>query len=302
MDPDRELAELAALQHGVVDRTDARVRGLTDDAIHRRLQAGRLVQAHPGVYLLPGAPDTWHQRLFAACRAAGREAVVSHRSAAALWGLFDGGYVEVTVRRTKGPTPLGVTVHRSRDLQPGHTTLREGIPVTNPLRTMIDLGAVSTDDVVAEAIERGLVRRLFSVAALEWVLTDLAKPGRRGCGGLRRVLDDRALGVAPSDSVLEARMARLLRSYGLPTAVFHHWVPEARAELDFAYPARRLAIEIDGFEIHGTAPAMSADHDRHNRLVAAGWSVLRFTWYQVVRQPGSVAQRLLDVLGGSTCG
>jgi very-short-patch-repair endonuclease len=302
MDPDRALAQLAALQHGVVDRTDARIHGLTDDAIHRRLRAGRLAQAHPGVYLLPGAPDTWHQQLFAACRAAGRAAVASHRSAASLWGLFDGEDVEVTVRRTKGPTPDGVVVHRSRDLLPAHTTLRNGIPATNPLRTMIDLGAVSSDDVVAEAIERGLVRKLFSVAALEWVLTDLAKPGRRGCGGLRRVLDDRALGAAPADSVLEARMARLLRSYGLPPAVFHHPVPEARAELDFAYPQRQLAIEVDGFGIHGTAPAMSADHDRHNRLVAAGWSVLRFTWYQVVRQPGTVARRLTDVLGGSSCG
>jgi very-short-patch-repair endonuclease len=302
MDPDRDLARLAALQHGVVDRTDARARGLSDDAIHRRLRAGRLLQAHPGVYFLPGAPDTWHQRLFAACRAGGRAAVASHRAAASLWGLAEGDDLEVTVRRTKGPIPDGVVVHRSRDLLPGHITIRNGVPVTNPLRTMIDLGAVTSDGVVAEAMERGLVRRLFTVSALEWVLTDLAKPGRRGCGGLRRVLDDRALGAARPDSVLEARMARLLRSHRLPAAVFHHPVPEARAELDFAYPELHLAIEVDGFEVHGTAPAMSTDHDRHNRLVAAGWSVLRFTWYQVVRQPSSVARRLEAVLGGPTCG
>lgn len=302
MDPDRELARLAALQHGVVDRADARSVGLTDDAIHRRLRAGRLAQAHPGVYLLPGAPDTWHQRLLAACRAAGAGAVASHRAAASLWGLLDGEEVEVTVGRSKGPAPQGVVVHRSRDLMPVHVTRRRAIPVTNPLRTMIDLGAVSSDDVVAEAVERGLVRRLFSVAALEWVLTDLAKPGRRGCGALRRVLDDRALGAAPPDSVLEARMARVLRSYGLPPAVFHHLVPEADAELDFAYVDRALAVEVDGFGVHGTAPAMSSDHDRHNRLVAAGWSVLRFTWYQVVRQPSMVARRLRDVLDGSACG
>jgi very-short-patch-repair endonuclease len=302
MDPDRELARLAALQHGVVDRTDARSLGLTDDAIHRRVRAGRLTQAHPGVYLLPGAPDTWHQRLFAACRAAGRAAVASHRAAASLWDLLDGDEVEVTVRRSKGPTPAGVVVHRSRDLFPAQVTRRHAIPVTNPLRTMIDLGAVASDDVVADAVERGLVRRLFSVAALEWVLTDLAKPGRRGCGGLRRVLDDRALGAAPPGSVLEARMARVLRSYGLPPAVFHHPVPEAHAELDFAYVDRGIAIEVDGFEVHATRPAMASDHDRHNRLVAAGWSVLRFTWYQVVRQPGMVARRLEEVLDGSSCG
>jgi very-short-patch-repair endonuclease len=286
----------------VVDRTDAGAHGLTDDAVHRRLRSGRLIQAHPGVYLLPGAPETWRQQLFAGCRAAGRDAVASHRSAAALWRLSDAGELEVTVRRSKGPTPRGVVVHRSRDLVPEHTTWRDGIPVTNPLRTMVDLGAVLRDHLVADALERGLVARLFTVAALEWVLADVAKPGRRGCGALRRLLDDRALGTARPDSVLEPRMARLLRSYGFPPAAFQHEVPEARARVDFAYPERRLAIEVDGYEVHGTARAMEADHDRHNRLVAAGWVVLRFTWHQVVRQPGSVARRLDVVLGGSPCG
>jgi very-short-patch-repair endonuclease len=302
MDPDRELARLAALQHGVVDRHEVRARGLTDDAIHRRLRAGRLLQVHPGVYLLPGAPDTWHQRVLAACRAAGRDAVASHRSAAALWQLLDADELEVTVRRSKGPTPDGVVVHRSRDLAPAHTTVREGIPVTNPLRTMVDLGAVLADRLVAEALERGVVAKLFSVVALEWVLGEVAKPGRRGCGGLRRGLDDRALGTARPDSVLEPRMARLLRSNGFPPATFQHVVVEARARVDFAYPERRLAIEVDGFEAHGTPEAMSADLDRQNRLVAAGWSVLRFTWRDVVRNPGAVARRLHRVLDGSPCG
>jgi very-short-patch-repair endonuclease len=302
MDPDRELARLARLQHGVVDRHDAGTLGLTDAAIHCRLRSGRLVQVHPGVYALPGAPDTWHQRLLSACRAAGRGAVASHRSAAALWQLLEGEELEVTVRRSKGPTPVGVVVHRSRDLLPGHVTTRASIPVTNPLRTMVDLGAVVPDGVVAHALERGVVANLFSVAALEWVLAQVSKPGRRGCGGLRRALDDRALGAARPDSVLEPRMARLLRTYGFPAAAFQHVVADAEARVDFAYPERRLAVEVDGFEVHGTPEAMAADHDRHNRLVAAGWSVLRFTWRDVVRRPGTVARRLRAVLDGSPCG
>jgi very-short-patch-repair endonuclease len=195
-----------------------------------------------------------------------------------------------------------VVVHRSRDLAPGHTTAREGVPVTNPLRTLVDLGAVVPDRLVAEALERGLVSRRFGVASLEWMLGEVAKPGRRGCGVLRRVLDDRALGAARPDSVLEPRMARLLRTHGFPPARFQHVVAEADARVDFAYPDRRLAIEVDGFEVHGTPEAMAADLDRQNRLVAAGWSVARFTWRDVVLHPGAVARRLTEVLGGSSCG
>src|SRR5688500_17719240 len=122
MDPDRELARLAGHQYGVVDRADARRNGLTDDAIHRRLRAGRLLALHPGVYVLPGVPDSWHQHVFAACRAAGPGAVASHRAAAAIWQVLDGDEVEVTVRRSKGPTPKGVIVHRSGDLSSRHVT------------------------------------------------------------------------------------------------------------------------------------------------------------------------------------
>src|SRR5829696_7610454 len=166
MDPDAALAALGALQHGVVDRADARECGLTRAAIQWRLESGRLLSPHPGVYVFPGAPDTWHQRLLAACRAAGAGAVASHRAAAQLWDLLDGrDHVEITVARSKGPVPFGVVVHRSRDLVSRHTTRRDGVPVTNPLRTMVDLGAVVPQWLVAEALERGLVRRVFTVAA-----------------------------------------------------------------------------------------------------------------------------------------
>jgi very-short-patch-repair endonuclease len=190
-----------------------------------------------------------------------------------------------------------VVVHRSRDLVPEHTTIRHGVPVTNPLRTLVDLGAVCSRWTVEDALDRGLVAKRHTVAAVEWLLHEVARPGRRGCGVLRQVLDDRALGKARPDGLLEPRMARLLRSYGLPPAAFQHEVPEARARLDFAYPGNRLGIEVDGYEVHGTPRAMAADHERHNRLMAAGWTVLRFTWFQVVRQPGDVATTVRSALG-----
>ena len=272
---------------------------MTHHAIHWRLRTGRLIEVHPLVFRVAGAPDTHMSALRAAALAVGPGGAVSHRAAAWLWELLpdEGSIVEVSVPRSRGPRLRDVVVHRSRDLVPDHTTIRRGIPVTNPLRTLVDLGAVCSRWTVEDALDRGLIARLFTVAAVEWMRYEVARPGRRGSGVLRTVLDDRALGSAPPDGLLEARMAYLLRSQGLPPAVFHHVVPEARAELDFAYVERRLAIEVDGFEVHGTPRAMSADHSRHNRLVAAGWTVLRFTWHQVVRQPAAVARDIRTALG-----
>jgi very-short-patch-repair endonuclease len=255
---------------------------------------------HPGVYVVGGAPDTWHQRMLGACLAAGGLAVASHRSAARLWGLLgDDGLVEISVLRPKGPKPADVVWHRSRDLLSRHTTVRAGIPVTNPMRTLVDLGAVVKPWVVEDALDRGLSRRLFPLSAVEWVLHDVARPGRRGCGVLRTVLDERALGAAPPDGLLEPRMARLLRDQDLPPAVFQHAIPGLGARVDFAYPDARLAIEVDGYEVHGTPRAFTADLQRQNRLVIAGWTVIRFTWVEVVRHPAKVATAVRDALGAS---
>jgi very-short-patch-repair endonuclease len=151
--------------------------------------------------------------------------------------------------------------------------------------------------IVEDALDRGLSTRLFRVPAVEGLLHDVARPGRRGCGVLRHVLDERALGAAAPDGLLEPRMARLLRDHDLPPAVFQHVVPGTGYRVDFAYPDVRLAIEVDGYEVHGTPRAMAADHQRQNRLMIAGWHVIRFTWGQVVRQPAQVAADVRRALG-----
>jgi very-short-patch-repair endonuclease len=297
---DRSLAALAAVQHGLVTRAQAEEHGLSRIAIRERLRTGRFRALHPAVHVVGGAPDTWHQRMLGACLAAGGFAAASHRSAARLWGLLgEDDLVELSVLRPKGPRPAGALWHRSRDLVPAHTTIRQGVPVTNPMRTLVDLGAVVKPWVVEDALDRGLFSRLVRMSAVEWMLHDLARPGRRGCGVLRKVLDERALGAAPPDGLLEPRMARLLRDHGLPPGVFHHDIPGTPFEVDFAYPDLLLAIEVDGYDPHGTRQAFDTDRARQNRLVLAGWTVIRFTWTQVVRQPGRVAADVRTALGAS---
>jgi very-short-patch-repair endonuclease len=297
MSADRALAERAELQHGVVSREQALSCGLTQGSLQRRIAAGRLVPVHPGVYRSAGAPTTWEQAIVATCLACGPETVASHRSAGVLWGLLEAtDAIEVTTPRPRCPRPTGTVLHRSTDLVPGHVTVRHGVPVTNPLRTMVDLGAVVERRFVEDALDRGLVSRLFSVEAVEWMLFDVARPGRRGCGVLRRILDERALGTARPDGLLEPRMARLMRSAGLPPARFQYVVPGAGARVDFAYPDLRLAIEVDGFATHGSPRAMREDHNRQNRLLTAGWRTVRFTWHDVVRSPTDVRTVLEELL------
>ena len=178
---------------------------------------------------------------------------------------------------------------------------RRAIPVTNPLLTLVDLGAVLPQQLVDDALNRGLVLRLFTVAAVEWVRHEVGRPGRRGSGVLGRVLDDRALGDHRPDGLLEPRMARLMRAQRLPTAEFQYGVLDGQghflARVDFAYPERLLAIEVDGYELRASPAAMQADLDRQNALVRERWTVLRFTWADVVRRPARVADLIRSTLG-----
>lgn len=301
MESDLRIAELARRQHGLIERRQALAAGTTDATLSRRLAEGRLERLLPTVYRVAGAPPSREQRLLAACLAAGDEAAVSHRAAACSWGLVSGhaNVVEIVTPRARWPRLSGVTVHRSYDLRADHITIRNGVPITKPLRTLVDLGQVLPAPAISDALERGLISRLFGVAAADAVLDDLGRKGRTGVGVLRSILDARALGRGIPDGLLEPRMARLMRRHGLPQPAFQHVVrANGRfvARVDFAYPGRRIAIEVDGHEVHGTPEAMAADLERQNRLVLEGWTVLRFTWRQVVHQPDRVATAIAAVL------
>jgi len=286
--------ETAQSQHGLIERWQLTDAGLGPSGVARWLRAGRLKRVSPRVYRLAGTTDTWEQRLLGAVLAAGQGATASHRSAAALWGLLDGPteVVEVAIPGKRQPRLCGVLVHRSSDLTSAMVCRRNGIAVTNALRTIVDLGAVLPGNLVEDALDRALVRRLVTVRAVELALNRVGRPGRNGAGVLRQVLNERALGSARPDSLLEPRMARVLVAAGLPPAEFQYQVRNGGVfvgRVDFAYPQQRLALEVDGFEAHATPDAMQRDHDRQNLLVDAGWSIRRFTWVDVVQRPWKVA-------------
>ena len=298
------VAAMARARHGLVRRDDLRAIGMTDREIDGWIGVGRLERLHQRVYRLAGAPASPEQRLLAAVMAGGPDAVASHRSAGWLWRLVDDlDVVEVTVPRDGRRIRLdGIVAHRSSDLTELDGSTRRGVPVTNPLRTLVDLGAVCPRWVVREALERALTARLVTVLGADAAVDRVARKGRNGVGVLRRVLDDRALGNKPAASELEARMARLFRTHALPTAAFQHVVCDADrfvARVDWAYPELKIAVEVDGWASHGTPIALQRDLARQNDLVLLGWTVLRFTWHDVVRRPPWVAGQIRRVLGSS---
>jgi very-short-patch-repair endonuclease len=160
------------------------------------------------------------------------------------------------------------------------------------MRTLIDLASVAEAQELADAVERGLIARLYSVVTLRNELAQPDEAGRPGTRVLRRVLDARDLGERPAESVLEARMAKLYRRFGLPVPVFQFevWVGGLFiARIDFAYPDIKLAIEVDGWSSRATAADLQGSNDRQNALIANGWTVLRVTWFDIVTNPAKVA-------------
>lgn len=299
---DSIIQRQVAAGDGLVTRPALVAAGVSPAAIGRRLRLGMLIAVQPGVYRPPATELTPRIMRRAAVLAAGPGAAISHRAAAHEWALterFD-RVVELTVPRPRSPRLRGATVHRSRRLGARDIRWRDGLPVTSVDRTLVDLGAVCPQPIVAEAVETAVIARRTTIDHLYGTVDDLAGSGRRGLSALRLSLDEWLLGDKPPDSALEPMLARALELHGLPPPVLQFEVRVGGrfvARVDFAWPSRMVIVEVDGFHAHATAAALGHDLHRQNELVALGYRVLRFPWPAVVREPAAVAERIAGVLG-----
>ncbi len=297
------LDEIARIQHGLITSAQA-VKALGPSRKARWVAERRLTSVQPRVFRVAGSPATWHQAVHAAALAT--EGTVSHRSAAELWGLIrPAGYVDVSVRYEHNPARIRppAIVHRIRDLHPRLAVEREGLQVTDPVRTVIDLGLVLPRWGVRDALGRGLTTRLLTLSEVVALRDALSRPGRTGTGIVKRLVEARLLSADGEESALEARFVDLTRSLGLPMPTLQHEVWHAGrfvARIDAAYPELRLAIEVDGFESHTSPDTFQRDRTRQNMLVALGWTVLRFTWHDIVHDSTSVARTIHDMVARLT--
>jgi very-short-patch-repair endonuclease len=287
---DSAIADLAGKQHGVVTRTQLIGAGVTARSIERRLETSRLHAVRRGVYLVGHAAHGPLSRQMAAVLACGPTAVLSHRSAAAHWGLLDyrtdRGDVWVTATGKDRSAPAGVRLVRVARFEQCDRRVRDRIPVTSPPRTLLDLGSVVDERRLERAVAEAYVKGLASEGKL---LDQLARnPGKRGRGALRALLE-RNSQPALTESEAERMFLDLIRQANLPE-------PEVNARLgtrvvDFLWRRERVIAEVDGFAFHSHVKAFGADRQRTNDLQLAGYMVLRFTWHHIVREPlGSVAR------------
>jgi very-short-patch-repair endonuclease len=222
--------------------------------------------------------------------------VVSHGSAAWVWGLLPDppAVVDVTVRRgVRNPqNRAGLQIHRSTDLDVAAAVERRAILVTNPLRTLVDTAGFLRPSQLTDAVDNALARRLLTVEGLVAELERLSRPGRTGVGTLRDHLRERAFIGAPSPSVLEAHMWRLIRLTGLPWPTLECVVFGGLYRLDTAWKEIHFSVEVDGYAWHFSPEHMARDTARRNRLLQAGWTVLAYTWRDVVNEPQRVATEI----------
>ncbi|WP_210495552.1 type IV toxin-antitoxin system AbiEi family antitoxin domain-containing protein [Patulibacter sp. SYSU D01012] len=290
-------AELAAQQHGVVSRAQLLGLGFSPSAVDRAIRAGELRVVHAGVYVLGPLPVTWRGRLMAAVLAAGPGAAVSHRSAAQLHGLLDGGAGPVhVVTPRRGPRRPGVRGHRARALGPDDVTEVDGIPVVTVARALLDLAADGRPGEAERAWRRADQLRVLDTAAIARVLVG----GRRGAAVVRRLAHEAAGGAfgGLTRNELELLFVEAAHVGGLPVPVMNAPMVLAGRPvvLDAVWWHDRVVVELDGWETHGTRAAFEADRQRDAELLRAGYRVVRFTWRRVVSEPDVVVATLRDVL------
>jgi very-short-patch-repair endonuclease len=277
---DRAVALVAAEQHGVVTRAQLLSAGLSAGDIAYRLRIGRLIAVHRGVYAVGHLPPSPHAKAMAAVLACGPDALLSHRSAGALYGLIRyHGKPDVTAPTKR--SHLGINLHRSATAE---RTVHYGIPTTTPARTLLDLADVLDLGSLTSAVNDARLRNLLSIDQLAETIANA--PGRKTTALIYE------LAQPPTRSAFERAFLAMVDRHRLPrpevNTIIHGY------EVDALWRPQRLVVELDGRRFH--EHAFEDDREKDANLLAAGLSTVRITWLRMVTQPAKEAARLRGLL------
>jgi hypothetical protein len=286
---DRLIAALAAEQHGYVARAQLLAIGLGPAAIEYRIATGRLIPVHRGVYAVGYINRTPVARACAAVLACGDKAVLSHGSAASLWGFYKywDKPVEVTVSSLR--TRPGIKVHRSRTLTGPDLDRQHGIPVTSPARTALDIASRLTDKRLIRMVNDGRHAGPLHLDDLADVLN--RNPKHPGTKRLKPVLEAPS---APTRSPLEDEFIAFAKRFGLPPPVTNTYL--FGFEIDVLYPAERVIVELDGYQFHSDRASFERDRKRDAVMLAADYQTVRITGEQMEHDADHEAHLLKTIL------
>jgi putative AbiEi antitoxin of type IV toxin-antitoxin system/uncharacterized protein DUF559 len=275
---DRAIGEIAARQHGVVTRSQLLSAGLNAGEIAYRLKVGRLIGVHRGVYAVGHLPPSPHARAMAAVLACGPHALLSHRSAGALYGLIR-HQSPIDVTAPTNHAHKGITVHRSGTAE---RTVHYGIPVTTPARTLMDLADLLDATSLTRAVNEARLRRLLTDHDLTTLID--RSPGRNTTA-LRPI-------HGPTRSVFEDAFLAFVDRHGLPRPEVNQRIHGY--EVDMLWRPQRLIAELDGRAYH--EHAFEHDRERDAHLLAHGLRTIRVTWQRMTGQALREAERLRSLL------
>lgn len=295
----RSVIDFARRHGGVITTSEALALGMSSSTLQRRVDEGVLIRHRPGVLVLPGSTDQHLLDLHVAMRKLG--AVVSHRSAAYVHDLDRPQHLKPTVSVGRNQTKdlNGVTVHQMADITSEHLVEVEGLIVTIPERTIVDLAAVLSSGHLERLVDNGFAAGTVDIDHLHSVFNELGRRGKPGTAKLRRLLEVRTGDYHAPDTELERLLVRLIDQAGLPTPQLQFrasWLRRINGRVDLAYPDHELVIEGDSRRWHMLAAAFETDRLRDNAAQLAGWRILRFTWDEVTKSPERVAATIRRAL------
>ncbi len=286
---DQRIASVANLQRGRLTRQQLLAIGIGSNTVDRLIRCGYLAPKHRGVYALHRAEVEYGDET-AALLALRDGSVLSHRSAASLWGLAPAArLIHATVPGAgAGATLEGVRVHRAANLSEAETRLRQGLPVTSLLQSLVDCAPVLSNRALELAVDHAIVDHSLDA--------ELVRHRCRGRPGGPRVVAilDRWDGPTITHSKAEELFLRLIRQAELPAPQIN--IRYDGRERDYRWPAQQILVEIDGYQFHGTHRAFEQDRRRDAKAGAAGFTTIRITYSQLIGEPMAVIARLAAAL------
>jgi very-short-patch-repair endonuclease len=298
-DLEHAVVEAAARHDGILSRRQLLELGLTRRVVDRWASGRRLQRVHRGVYLVGAVMPAWAAER-AALLACGPRAVLGHWSAARANGQPAGSapdvQVHVIIPVGSSARHEGVRPYRTSRLHASEVHRVHGLRVTTPARTLLDLAGWFARRRDGRGMERvvaaTLNERLATVGAVRQVMQ--RHRSQRGAGLLRKILGIDG-GAQMTRSDVEARLLAELRASAVPAPELN--VRVCGFEVDFLWRQQFLAVEVDGYAWHSSRSRFESDRDRDAALAAAGYTVLRFTWRRITREPVTVATRIAYMLG-----
>jgi hypothetical protein len=278
---DAEIQKIAKQQNGVICIAQAQRLGIQRHQIWWRVRSGEWVRELPGVWRLGWAEPTWMQKIWCASLRGGSEGMISHRAAAWLWEL-DGERLEavdLSIPRQLRSSVGWFVPHEIAPIPRQMRRTRNGVALTSPSRTLVDLAGVLGREALREMVEQAFRRRIVSVPELRRVLQLMPAQGKAGLGTAASLLEE-GIWHQGDQSELERQAMRLFREFGLPRPEREFPVIEddrRLAQVDFAWPRAKVVVEAEGFQFHSGREAWESDIARYNSLALRGWTVLRLT-------------------------